>query len=389
LVNLANKDEFLIDKKIVVALSGGIDSVVLLHFLNKHYPGQVRAIHINHNLSDYCHQWQSFCKNLCQKADIHFKSVDIFIENVSNVEEIARKKRYLSLTSELNADETLCTGHHQDDQAETLLLQLFRGSGVAGLSAMPKNKTIHGSQLYRPLLTISRQQITDYAIENHLDWVEDDSNKNINFRRNLLRLEFLPKLSAVFTNLTKNIARSAKHQAEALKLIHDLATLDIANHNLIIEDKLQVTPLVELPKRRMVNVIRHYISQHELLSPSDKVLQEIITLIHAKADAKSIVSWHHYQVRRYHNELYFFDENYTNSTRPCRYYDSLKDLPNFEVRFRQDGQRIKFKGKQHSQSLKKILQEANIPPWERDHLRMYYIDGKLRAMENLGEMVDG
>ena len=204
-----------------------------------------------------------------------------------------------------------------------------------------------------------------------------------------MRLEFLPKLSAVFTNLTKNIARSAKHQAEALNLMHDLATLDIANHNLIIEDKLQVTPLVELPKRRMVNVIRHYISQHELLSPSDKVLQEIISLIHAKADAKSIVSWHHYQVRRYHNELYFFDENQTNSVRSCRYYDSLKDLPNFEVRFRQDGQRIKLKGKQHSQSLKKILQEANIPPWERDHLRMYYIDGKLRAMENLGEMVDG
>ena len=171
--------------------------------------------------------------------------------------------------------------------------------------------------------------------------------------------------------------------------MHDLAALDIANHNLIIEDKLQVTPLVELPKRRMVNVIRHYISQHELLSPSDKVLQEIITLIHAKADAKSIVSWHHYQVRRYHNELYFFDENYTNSTRPCRYYDSLKDLPNFEVRFRQEGERIKFKGKQHSQSLKKILQEATIPPWERNHLRMYYIDGKLQAMENLGEMVDG
>ena len=171
--------------------------------------------------------------------------------------------------------------------------------------------------------------------------------------------------------------------------MHDLAKLDISNHNLIIEDKLQVTPLVKLPNKRMVNVIRHYISQHELLSPADKVLQEIISLIHAKADAKSIVSWHHYQVRRYHNELYFFDKNQTNLVRSCRYYDSLKDLPNFEVRFRQDGQRIKFKGKQHSQSLKKILQEANIPPWERDHLRMYYIDGKLRAIENLGVMVDG
>jgi len=388
LVDLANKDEFLIDKKIVVALSGGIDSVVLLNFLNKHYPGKVRAIHINHNLSDYCHQWQSFCKNLCQKAGINYKSVDIFIEKVSNVEEIARKKRYLSLTSELKADEILCTGHHQDDQAETLLLQLFRGSGVAGLSAMPKNKTIYGSQLYRPLLTISRQQIIDYAVENHLDWVEDDSNKNINFRRNLLRIEFLPKLSAIFTNLTKNIARSANHQAEALNLLHDLAALDIANHNLIIDEKLQVTPLIKLPKRRLVNVIRHYISHHELLSPSEKVLQEIITLIHAKADAKSIVSWSHYQVRRYHNELYFFDKNQTNSVKSCRYYDSLKDLPNFEVRFRQEGQRIKLKGKEHSQSLKKVLQEANIPPWERDNLRMYYVDGKLQAMENLGEMVD-
>jgi len=388
LVDLANKDEFLIDKKIVVALSGGIDSVVLLHFLSKNYAGKVRAIHINHNLSEYCHQWQSFCKNLCQKADINYKSVDIFIENVSNVEEIARKKRYLSLTSELKSGEILCTGHHQDDQAETFLLQLFRGSGVAGLSAMPKNKTIHGSQLYRPLLEISRKKITDYAIENHLDWVEDDSNKNINFRRNLLRIDFLPKLSAVFTNLTKNISRSAKHQAEALKLMHDLALLDIANYSLIIEDKLQVGPLVKLTKRRMVNVIRHYISQHELLPPSDKVLQEIISLIHAKADAQSVVSWHHYKVRRYHNELYFFDENQTNSIRPCHYYDSLKDLPNFEVRFRQDGQRIKLKGKKHSQSLKKILQEAKIPPWERDKLRMYYIDGKLKAMETIGEMLD-
>ena len=124
-----------------------------------------------------------------------------------------------------------------------------------------------------------------------------------------------------------------RHQAEALKLMHDLATLDIAKQNLIIEDKLQVTPLVELPKRRMVNVIRHYISQHELLSPSDKVLQEIISLIHAKADAKSIVSWHHYQVRRFHNELYFFDENQTNSVRSCRYYESLKIYPILKCAF--------------------------------------------------------
>ena len=386
--DLANKDSSLVDKKIVVALSGGVDSVVLLHFLNRHYPGNIRAVHINHNLSKYSKEWSSFCENLCKKDNIKFKSIDIIIKNSSNIEENARKKRYLSLTSEILNNEILCTAHHQEDQAETLLLQLFRGSGVAGLAAMPEKKIINGSQLYRPFLNISKTQILDYASENKLNWVEDDSNQNIHFKRNLLRIEFVPKLSGVFNSLTKNIARSAKHQAEALELMHDLAELDITNYVLIVKDRLQVIPLLELPKRRLVNVIRYFIDKQNFLLPSSKVLDEIISLLTAKADAKSIVKWHDYQVRRYRNELYFFDEFKTQATAPCPYYESLKDLPNFEIRFRREGQRIELKGKTHSQSLKKILQESKIPPWERDKLRMYYIDGSLRAMEILGEMSD-
>ena len=386
--DLTNKDSSLVDKKIVVALSGGVDSVVLLHFLNRHYPGNIRAVHINHNLSKYSKEWSSFCENLCKKDNIKFKSIDIIIKNSSNIEENARKKRYLSLTSEILNDEILCTAHHQEDQAETLLLQLFRGSGVAGLAAMPEKKIINGSQLYRPFLNISKTQILDYASENKLNWVEDDSNQNIHFKRNLLRIEFVPKLSGVFNSLTKNIARSAKHQAEALELMHDLAELDITNYVLIVKDRLQVIPLLELPKRRLVNVIRYFIDKQNFLLPSSKVLDEIISLLTAKADAKSIVKWHDYQVRRYRNELYFFDEFKTQATPPCPYYESLKDLPNFEIRFRREGQRIELKGKTHSQSLKKILQESKIPPWERDKLRMYYIDGSLRAMEILGEMSD-
>jgi len=388
LEDLANKDSSLVDKKIVVALSGGVDSVVLLHFLNRHYPGNIRAVHINHNLSKYSKEWSSFCENLCKKDNIKFKSIDIIIKNSSNIEENARKKRYLSLTSEILNNEILCTAHHQEDQAETLLLQLFRGSGVAGLAAMPEKKIINGSQLYRPFLNISKTQILDYASENKLNWVEDDSNQNIHFKRNLLRIEFVPKLSGVFNSLTKNIARSAKHQAEALELMHDLAELDITNYVLIVKDRLQVIPLLELPKRRLVNVIRYFIDKQNFLLPSSKVLDEIISLLTAKADAKSIVKWHDYQVRRYRNELYFFDEFKTQATAPCPYYESLKDLPNFEIRFRREGQRIELKGKTHSQSLKKILQESKIPPWERDKLRMYYIDGSLRAMEILGEMSD-
>ena len=129
--DLANKDPYLVGKKIVMALSGGIDSIVLFHYLCSNYSGNVRAININHHLSKFSDDWSKFCFELCKKNNINFKSIDINIEKSSNIEENARISRYDSLKSNLLKNEVLCTAHHQDDQAETLLLQLFRGSGVA------------------------------------------------------------------------------------------------------------------------------------------------------------------------------------------------------------------------------------------------------------------
>lgn len=384
--DLANKDPFLIDKNIVIALSGGIDSVVLLHFLNSHYPGNIRAVHINHNLSKHSKDWSLFCKELCHKQDIEFKSIDINIKTSSNVEENARKKRYNSLKSELSKNEVLCTAHHQEDQSETFLLQLFRGSGVAGLASMPKMKSFADSFLYRPFLNISKQLIVDYATKYNLDWVEDDSNINLNFKRNLLRLEFIPKLESGFEGVIKNISRSAYHQSEALKLINDLAEIDIEKFNLVINHKIQVLSLIQLPERRVANVLRYYIAQRGFLMPSNKVLTELISVLRAKDDAKVILKWHLYEVRRYDNELYFFDGEPDRSNEDCPLFNKLKDQTNFTIRFRQDGQRVRLKGKKHSSSLKKILQSANIPPWERDKLRMYYINDTLVGMESIGEM---
>ena len=384
--DLANKDPFLIDKNIVIALSGGIDSVVLLHFLNSHYPGNIRAVHINHNLSKHSKDWPLFCKELCLQQGVEFKSIDINIKTSSNVEENARKKRYNSLKSELSKNEVLCTAHHQEDQSETFLLQLFRGSGVAGLASMPKMKSFADSFLYRPFLNISKQLIVDYATKYNLDWVEDDSNINLNFKRNLLRLEFIPKLESGFKGVIKNISRSAYHQSEALKLINDLAEIDIEKFNLVINHKIQVLPLIQLPERRVANVLRYYIAQRGFLMPSNKVLTELISVLRAKDDAKVILKWHLYEVRRYDNELYFFDGEPDRSNEDCPLFNKLKDQTNFTIRFRQDGQRVRLKGKKHSSSLKKILQSANIPPWERDKLRMYYINDTLVGMESIGEM---
>ncbi len=385
--NLKNKDLSLEGKNIVVALSGGIDSVVLLHYLHAHYPDDCRAIHCNHHLSKHCDEWDEFCKSLCNKLSIPYSNVDIFIENESNLEENARKKRYHSLSSDLKENEVLCTAHHQNDQAETLLLQLFRGAGVAGLASMPKSKPLGKGVHYRPMLNIKKSEIIEYAKDNHLSWVEDDSNTNTNFRRNFLRLDIIPKLETAYKNLAKTLTRSAKHQSEALALIQALAKIDIQERQLVNPShQINIQRLAQLDTLRIKNVIRYHLSSLEFLAPSDKVIKQILDLLSAKEDANPLVNWDQFEIRRYQGDLYFINNQVEKNNNFCPFHAEFENLPNFSIRYRAEGQRIKLPGKKHSQSLKKVLQDANIPPWERSSLKMYYIKDELRAMERLGRM---
>jgi len=387
LENLKNKDSFLENRQLVIALSGGIDSVVLLHYLHTHYPNNLRAIHCNHHLSKHCTEWDEFCKNLCKTLNIPYDNIDIFIENESNLEENARKKRYYSLSCSLKENEVLCTAHHQNDQAETLLLQLFRGAGIAGLAAMPKSKPLGKGTHYRPMLNIEKSEIIKYAEDHHLSWVEDDSNADTNFRRNFLRLEIIPKLETVYKNLAKILTRSAKHQSEALKLTRELADIDINTHHVINESgRINISALKKLEIHRIKNILRHHLSIMKFLTPSDKITDQIIDLLHAKEDAQPLVSWDSFEIRRYQDELYFIDNQTEKKPNNCPFHAEFENLPNFSIRYRTEGQHIKLPGKKHSQSLKKVLQDANIPPWERSSLKMYYIDDELRAMERLGRM---
>jgi len=387
LENLKNKDLSLKGNNFVVALSGGIDSVVLLHYLHIHYPDNCRAVHCNHHLSKHCDEWGEFCKDLCNKLRIPYSNVDIFIENESNLEENARKKRYHSLSSNLKENEVLCTAHHQNDQAETLLLQLFRGAGVAGLASMPKSKPLGKGVHYRPMLNIKKSEIIEYAKDNHLSWVEDDSNTNTNFRRNFLRLDIIPKLETAYKNLAKTLTRSAKHQSEALALIQALAKIDIQERQLVNPShQINIQRLAQLDTLRIKNIIRYHLSSLEFLAPSDKVMKQILDLLSAKEDANPLVNWDQFEIRRYQGELYFINNQAEKNTNFCPFHAEFENLPNFSIRYRAEGQRIKLPGKKHSQSLKKVLQDANIPPWERSSLKMYYIKDELRAMERLGRM---
>lgn len=384
--DLKTKDSFLKDKKIVLGLSGGIDSLVLLHYLYTYYPNNLRAVHCNHHLSKHCNKWGVFCKNFCTLLNIPYTNIDIKLLKISNIEENARKNRYNLLCSNLVKDEVLCTAHHQDDQAETLLLQLFRGCGVAGLASMPKSKPFGKGTHYRPILNIKKSVILEYAKNNHLSWIEDDSNTDKNFRRNFLRLDIIPKLETVYKNLTLTLLRSAKHQSEALYLTQDLAKIDIEKNKIITGNRLNVKYLMQLAPYRIKNIIRYHLRILNFLAPSDKIIQQMLDLLSAKKDANPLVIWGNFEMRRYKNELYFINTQITENQNNCPYHDEFKNANNFSIRYRNEGQRIKLPGKKHSQSLKKVLQEASIPPWERNKLKMYYIRDELHAMERIGYM---
>jgi tRNA(Ile)-lysidine synthase len=388
LENLAVKDRFLTNKHIVLGLSGGVDSVFLLHYLQQFHPENLQAVYINHHLNSQANIWQEFCKNLCKRLNVSFLSIDIFLEGSSNIEENARKKRYHALSRLLTPNSVLCTAHHQNDQAETLLLQLFRGAGVLGLSAMPKLKKLKTGWHYRPLLNIDKNHILTQSKNHNLSWIEDDSNQNQDFKRNFIRNNILPELEKSYQNIHKTLARSAKHQAESAILNQDLAILDMAQFNILSpQNQLKATALKNLSTQRMNNVLRAHLVTLGFTLPSEKILQQIFNLIKAKNDASPLVCWGGFEVRRYQDKLYFINTQ-SNTLNTCEIYETLKHQTGFSMRFRVLGERVILMGKTYSQPLKKVLQEARIPPWEREKLHMYLINGELRAMQKIGYLTN-
>ena len=206
-------------RPVCLAYSGGVDSHVLLHLLaTTQHPqlAQVRAVHINHGLHKTAEQWAKHCADVASKLDIEFSHINVTVQDIDELglEAAARKARYKALSDELLPDEVLVTAQHQHDQAETLLLQLFRGAGPLGLSAMWPESQSHGMSIIRPLLDMPKQDILDYAELHQLQWVDDPSNQNIDINRNYLRQEIWPLLQQRWPTIEKTISRSAKHCQE-------------------------------------------------------------------------------------------------------------------------------------------------------------------------------
>ena len=282
------------DVAICVALSGGVDSTALLAGLAEIRLDalRLRALHVNHGLHPNAPRWAAHCRKLARQLGVPLRvaSVRVARERGASLEEAARVARYRCFAQQLRSGEVLLTAHTQDDQLETVLLQLFRGCGLPGLAAMPAVAPLGSGSLARPLLACSRPQLEAWTRARGLIWVEDDTNLDERFDRNYLRRRVLPAVRERWPGVGAAVARSARHAAEAQRLLATLARPDLERAS--DGAALSVKALRSLPAERRRNVLRLWIATAGRTLPDARRLEEIAgPLIDARADANPQVEW--------------------------------------------------------------------------------------------------
>ncbi len=289
--------------------------MVLLHLLHKLSPRfswQLSALHVHHGISPNADAWSDFCAELCSNlhVSLHIERVDIAPLREHGIEAAARKLRHAAFAGQ--SCDFVAVAHHADDQAETLLLQLLRGAGVRGASAMPVLSPSKRPQfveragsvpLIRPLLHCSRDEILAYAAAHQLRWIDDESNADDSYPRNFLRHRVLPLLGESFPAYRDTLARSAQHFAEASGLLDELAQQD--GVRAIHAGTLDVAALQALSLPRAKNLLRFFL--HHAGAPMPQVVQ-LDDMLHqlcgARQDASVCVNYSDWQVRRYQGRVY-------------------------------------------------------------------------------------
>jgi len=412
-------------RRLIVGLSGGADSVVLLDCLNRaarKWRWRVSALHVNHQLSPNAGRWSSFCRRLCRARGIPFESVKVEVARGSNLEAAARMARHAVFARQRG--DYVVLAHHVDDQVETLLLQLLRGAGVRGLAAMPVLRKAKGGRqersgrtgrrqsspaVLRPLLDVTREEIVEYARKRGLKWIEDESNLDTRFRRNFLRHEILPLIERRFPSYRVTIARSARHLAEASRVLDEIAVSDGAAG--LREGALAVDALRRLPPARARNLLRYFLAERGIELPGTARLEEAMRqALGSRRDARVSIDLDGARLMRYRGSLHVvrsmaavpadrFSLRWNGEPRLvlpgtgvvtlARARGSGISIPSLRkgavtIRLRQGGERLQPDCGRPRRSLKNLLQEARVAPWLRERLPLVFCGSDLVWAAGIG-----
>lgn len=401
-------------KRFIVAYSGGLDSHCLLHLLascREQLAAGIEAVHVHHGLQQDADHWVDHCQQVCRQLGIPLTVLYIEARAAKgeSPEAAARKARYAAIQNVMREGDVLLTAQHRDDQAETLLLQLFRGCGSRGQAAMPRQRVFSRGQHWRPLLDVGRHELQLYAKQQQLDWVEDPSNQDTGFDRNYLRHEVMPVLQRRWPAISATLGRVASQQAENEGLLEALAVQDM--QGLLGKDySLSLTGLSSLDEARQRNVIRLWLRNQGLALPSQRKLFQIQRdMLCAGDDRNPHLEWVGVELRRYRTRLYAMrplqpvDESWHREWDLQEQVDlpwsgqllsrctvgeglraDLRESGNIvQLRLRHGGEYCRPVGRGQRHSLKNLFQEAGIPPWQRQRTPLLFVGEDLAAIPGL------
>ena len=392
-------------KKLYLAFSGGLDSTVLLHALleyQKQY--QIIVWHINHGLQDNAKSMEDFARKQAEQFGLEFRLDCLNMDPTKgNLEAKARDHRYRLFEQALSENDVLLTAHHKNDQAETLLLNMMRGSGASGLRAIASQKILGQGILFRPLLSYTRDDIKAYAQTHQLEWIEDPSNKNTQFDRNYLRHEVLPAIIKRWPAAISQMQRVSELQNESDLLQTDLAQIDYAQAKVTKYYSKASCICIEvlnlLSAARKKNMIRYWIKVNNFPVIGFHKIEELLKQLKSRVDAMPVIEGNGFQIRMFKKRLYLVEESSDldlNASYPVPDSGNLM-IPSLNLsRSRADvfkylkksdeGESVVLKFRQlsdpgsatpHAHSLKRLFQKNQIPPWKRSSIPQIFLNDKL------------
>lgn len=397
------------ENRLTVALSGGVDSVVLLHImrmLSSRYGFHLSALHVNHGISQNAAHWQAFCERLCDEWDIRLDVAKVVVQaRGEGLEAAARRARYDAF-ADVRA-EWLALAHHRDDQAETLLLNLLRGAGVVGAAAMPQARTLPGRPglgILRPLLEVPRDEIEAFARLEGLSYRVDESNIDTRYSRNFVRHRIFPLLRERFPGCAAVLARAASHFSESQSLLEELARLD--SRGVLHDGRIVSSRLAKMDEARARNLVRHVLQREGIRLPDSARLHEIVRQVcHAAPDSHLRFDLGEMMLHRYRGEVWLIPHCDEVADMEWRGESELQ-WGNALLRFRKTvgegvrenwlarnsvrialrrgGERLRPDSRRPRRELKKLLQENAVPPWERDRLPLLWCGNDLVWVPGIG-----
>lgn len=410
-------------KRVLLGYSGGVDSHVLLYELARVasiHGISIIALHGNHQALPKSNQWEQHCRQVCQKIGVQFRSHRLLVKfgQAGGRENVLREARYAWFKSVMHPGDILATAHHLDDQVETVLFRLFRGSGVRGLAGISPVRKWGKGELHRPFRDLWRSDILAFAKHHRLEWVEDESNRDESFDRNFLRERLMPVLRSRWPGSPATIARASRHLAATETLLEQIGSEDLGRWHLAADEchfsnfgKIRITRLAELSPERAANLLRYWGRKAIHEAPGAGQLFELLRQLERSDGAMNTrLVWKSVEFRRYRDFLYLLPAQAEPMLNAPRYWmaESLLDLPVAGVRLRSRrsvGQGIRasrmnipaievrwynqkiglrLAREARTRTLRNLFQERGVPPWERWRLPVLCINDSVAYVPGIG-----